>query len=80
MKKQEYAFLIGFISAMFLFFSFFLLLEEQKKRNKKTFKKIADDLDRGFELDAENLKSDWLNIKHDFDISYDKLKKEYHYE
>ena len=76
MKKQENGFLIG----GFLIFSFFLLLEEHKKRNNKVFKKIADDLDRGFELDAENLKGDWLNIKHDFDVSYDKLKKEYNYE
>ena len=76
MKKQEDGFLIG----VFLIFSFFLLFEEHKKRNNKVFKKIADDLDRGFELDAENLKGDWLNIKRDFDVSYDKLKKEYNYE
>ena len=80
MKKQEDDFLIGFFSAAFAMFSIFLLFEEQKKRNNKVFKKIADDLDRGFELDAENLKGDWLNIQHDFDVSYDKLKKEYSYE
>ena len=80
MKKQEEGFLIGFFSAMFVMFSIFLLFEEYKKRNNKVFKKIADDLDRGFELDAENLKGDWLNIQHDFNVSYDKLKKEYSYE
>ena len=80
MKKQEDGFLIGFLSVLFLCFSIFLLLEERKKRHNKVFKKIADDLDRGFELDAENLKGDWLNIQHDFNVSYDKLKKEYSYE
>ena len=80
MKKQEYGFLEGFFAGMFIAFSLFLIFNEHKKRSNKAIKQIADNLDNGFELDAENLKGDWLNLKHDFDFSYETLKKEYSYE
>ena len=69
-------FILGFLTGIF----FFSVMNKNRERRVNKFNKIKEDLNRGFAIDKENLNHDWQNIYFDIDKSFQKMKRDSHYE
>jgi hypothetical protein len=68
--------MLGFLTGIF----FFSVMNKNRERRVNKFNKIKEDLNRGFAIDKENLNHDWQNIYFDIDKSFQKMKRDSHYE
>ena len=75
MNSDKENIFISFLLGFFFGITFFSYLEKRKKR-AIDLKKIKNNLDKGFQIDTENLHNDWQHIYYDLDKSYKKIKED----
>ena len=76
MKNSEDDFVVGLLTGLFLAVGIAYLLEEQRKQQYR-LNQLQQNLNRGFELDQQNLLSDWNNVYSDVKKGYELEKQNY---
>jgi type II secretory pathway pseudopilin PulG len=72
------SFILGLLSSFFLGAIMYSYKRSEKQREfEKQIKLLTEQLDKGFEMDKENIESDWSNIASDLRKSYTKISDEY---
>jgi len=67
------SFLLGFLAGIAIFS---VIYYKKKERRVIKFNKIKDELDKGFEVDIQNIQNDWQHIYFDLNKSFKKLKQD----
>ena len=76
MSNRKENIILSFLLGFFDIAIFSVIYYKKKERRVIKFNKIKDELDKGFEVDIQNIQNDWQHIYFDLNKSFKKLKQD----